>query len=175
MPLFTATVFWQILLLLFDLLFQNWYALWHSSCKLTFFVRCLSFWSWSNLILHKIYFSITLPDYWWVFTQLARALLIGENGGVLTLLVSKTATRGWQSCICVWSTSQALRLINCNISNRDCGSISINHTAPMPRLFIPKHFTIFNSHTIYIWFLWKFDWNYVSSAEKYWDSYISQP
>ncbi len=32
--------------------------------------------------------------------QLARAVLIGEKGCVLALLVSKTATQDWQSCIC---------------------------------------------------------------------------
>ncbi len=48
-------------------------------------------------------------------------MLIGENGGALTLLASKTATHIAfaleQSNIA--STSQALRLGNRNVSNRD--------------------------------------------------------
>ncbi len=59
-------------------------------------------------------------------------MLIGENRGALTPLVSKTVTQGGQSCM-LWnsnieSTSQALQLANHNASNRDCDSISINRT-----------------------------------------------
>ncbi len=55
-----------------------------------------------KLKLHTFFcliFDLTLFK-WWAFTQLARAVLIGENGGALTLLASKTATQGWKSCIC---------------------------------------------------------------------------
>ncbi len=96
--------------------------------QITFFVRCLSFRSWSyiwfSLVLICLTFDLTLFK-WWAFTQLNRAVLIRENGGVLTLLVSKTPE--WYN---IASTSQALRLANCNVSNRN--SILINGTALLP-------------------------------------------
>ncbi len=96
--------------------------------QITFFVRCLSFRSWSyiwfSLVLICLTFDLTLFK-WWAFTQLNRAVLIRENGGVLTLLVSKTPE--WCN---IASTSQALRLANCNVSNRD--SILINGTTLPP-------------------------------------------
>ncbi len=61
----------------------------------------------------------------------SRAVLIGENGGALTLLVSKTVTQGFSHvyALVIASTSQALRLANHNVSNLDCDSSSINRTA----------------------------------------------
>ncbi len=71
--------------------------------EITFFVRCLSFRSCGyirfSLVLICLTFDLTLFK-WWAFMQLARAVPIGENGGALSLLVSKTTTQGWQSCIC---------------------------------------------------------------------------
>ncbi len=64
-----------------------------------FFVRCscIRF----SLVLICLTFDLTLFKCW-AITQLARAVLIGEKGGALTLLVSKTATQGWQSCM-LWN------------------------------------------------------------------------
>ncbi len=62
------------------------------------FLVCCSYICFS-LVLICLTFDLTLFK-WWAFSQLARAVLIGENGGALSLLVSKTATQGWQSCIC---------------------------------------------------------------------------
>ncbi len=45
------------------------------------------------LVLICLTFDRTLFK-WWAFKQLASAVLIGENGGALTLLVGKTATQG---------------------------------------------------------------------------------
>ncbi len=77
--------------------------------------------------------------------QLARAVLIGENGSALTLLVSKTATQGCHAYALeqsnIASTSQALQLANRNVSNRDCDSISINHTA-LVRIFFNHNICI---------------------------------
>ncbi len=42
---------------------------------------------------------------WWAFTQLARALLIGENGGALNQLVSKIAT---QACCHAFTLEQRI-------------------------------------------------------------------
>ncbi len=59
----------------------------------------------SKLKLHTFFFSFNLPNFRSDpflngGRSSSRAVLIGENGGALTLLVSKTIAQGWQSCIC---------------------------------------------------------------------------
>ncbi len=98
---------------------------------MTCFVRCLSFRSQCNVISFSLVL-LSLRDYWSdpvdaiiplalsracflfsfflfvcfygvFFSLVARVVLIGENGGAFTQLVSNTATHGWQSCNCVCS------------------------------------------------------------------------
>ncbi len=63
-----------------------------SSCKLLLFVFC----HFEAEVTHVFLLVLICPTFdltlfkWWVFTQLARAVLIGENRGALSLLVRKT-------------------------------------------------------------------------------------
>ncbi len=56
-------------------------------------------------VVTYVFFSFNLPNFRFdPFVNggrlRSRAVLTGETGGALTLLVSKTAPQGWQSCIC---------------------------------------------------------------------------
>ncbi len=105
--------------------------------QITFFVRCLSFRSCSyirfSLVLICLTFDLTLFK-WWVFSSWLEQCWSGRmEVRSLYWLVRLPLKAGSHAYALeqnnIASTSQALRLANRNVSNRDCDSISINRTA----------------------------------------------